>query len=48
MKSGVIRRLVLAVVTLLAAIIGFYCWWQARIEGHVDLSRKLIGELPGL
>jgi hypothetical protein len=43
MKSGVIRRLALAVVTLLAAVIGFYCCWQARIEGQVDLSRKMIG-----
>jgi len=43
MTTKLLTRLILAFVLLLVLTIGLYCWWQARIESQVDLSRKLIG-----
>ena len=43
MKASSKRLLALAAVAVLVGGIGFYYRWQARIEGKVDLSRKLIG-----
>jgi len=42
-KTRLLGRLLLVMATFLAVIIGIDYWWQSRIEGQVDLSRKLIG-----
>lgn len=36
------KRILISFLILLTLIAGLF-WWQARIEGRVDLSRKLVG-----
>lgn len=43
LSAVVIKRVMLPLLALIASIIGFAFWWHAKIEGRVDLSRKLIG-----
>src|SRR5437870_5420866 len=41
-RARFLFRVPMLMVALLATI-GFYCWWQSRVEARIDLSRKLIG-----
>ena len=43
---GAPRKLIFALTLMLAAVsiaIGIWVWWQAKLNGRVDLGRKLIG-----
>jgi len=43
LSAGLIKRVLLPLLALVALGVGFAFWWQARLESRVDLSRKLVG-----